>query len=683
MIKLKDLKVRNKMLLLIGIFAAGFAAFGFFAYSTLNTLKVNGPVYSEIQSEIDVMRDVNPPSVYLLEVAYNTARLQALVDKKDQEGVVKRIDRIKQNIDRYYERIEYWKQKLPEGKLRELILEKSHKPAEATIKIIQTEVFPAALEGDYQKIRELNNGVLHEVYTEHRMAVDEIRKLSAENLKAHEAKAAEMVYRRTGYLIAIAVAITALVILLGWLIGRSITGPLRKVVEKLRLMSDGDVEQDFDYRSKDEIGELADSFRSTSGYIKEVAGVVSGLGKGDLSRTIEPRSGKDLLATNLNQAIESLRGLSSETQTLIKEAEAGNLGARGDAAKFSGAYAELVGGINKMMDNVVLPINQALVEAFESLEKVAQCDLRARMRGDYKGDLARLKTALNDAVENLNRVLSRVAVGAEQVASASQQISAGSATLAQGASEQASTLEEVSSSVQEIFAMSRQNASNAKEARALSDNARQTAEAGAAAMDKLSEAVERIKHSSDSTAKIVRTIEEIAFQTNLLALNAAVEAARAGDAGKGFAVVAEEVRNLAMRSAEAAKQTATMIEESVSNTEAGVAHNQEVLGKLSEINAQVEKVSIVIAEIAAASEQQTSGIDQINIAIEQMNAVTQQTAANSEESASAAEELSAQSDEMLEMIGRFALTAETRGHPGRDRRAAAARAESAPDAFAF
>nr|HQU86933.1 methyl-accepting chemotaxis protein [Pyrinomonadaceae bacterium] len=168
--------------------------------------------------------------------------------------------------------------------------------------------------------------------------------------------------------------------------------------------------------------------------------------------------------------------------------------------------------------------------------------------------------------------------------------------------------------------------------------------------------VEKIRESSNSTVKIIKTIEEIAFQTNLLALNAAVEAARAGDAGKGFAVVAEEVRNLAMRSAEAAKTTSHLIGEWVENTEKGAGINFRVSKDLESIMAEVEKVSIVSAEIAAATEQQSEGLNQLNVAVEQMNIVTQQTAANSEESASAAEELSGQSQEMLSLIGSYKLT---------------------------
>jgi methyl-accepting chemotaxis protein len=208
-----------------------------------------------------------------------------------------------------------------------------------------------------------------------------------------------------------------------------------------------------------------------------------------------------------------------------------------------------------------------------------------------------------------------------------------------------------------MASMTRQSSASAQEGRGLAEQARSSAGRGVDNMKRLSEAIDRIKGSSDATAKIVKTIDEIAFQTNLLALNAAVEAARAGDAGKGFAVVAEEVRNLAMRSAEAAKSTSALIEESVRNAEGGVVLNQEVLKNLEEINGQAQKVSEVMDEVAAASEQQSQGVEQVNQAIEQMNQVTQTTAATSEESASAAEELSEQAQEMLGLVSSFHLSA--------------------------
>jgi cell pole-organizing protein PopZ len=170
------------------------------------------------------------------------------------------------------------------------------------------------------------------------------------------------------------------------------------------------------------------------------------------------------------------------------------------------------------------------------------------------------------------------------------------------------------------------------------------------AMTRMGDAITRIKSSSDQTAKIIKTIDEIAFQTNLLALNAAVEAARAGDAGKGFAVVAEEVRNLAQRSAEAAKNTAALIEESQQNANNGVSVSNEVAGILSGIVESVQKLSQLIGEVSAASDEQSKGIEQIGTAVTEMDKLTQSNAANAEESASASEELAAQAKELGEMV---------------------------------
>lgn len=251
----------------------------------------------------------------------------------------------------------------------------------------------------------------------------------------------------------------------------------------------------------------------------------------------------------------------------------------------------------------------------------------------------------------INRVIDGMKAGSEQVATASAQVSSASQQMAEGASEQASSLEEVSSSLEEMTSMTKQNADNAREANTKSTDAKEAATKGTDAMSKMSDAIGKIKVSADETAKIIKTIDEIAFQTNLLALNAAVEAARAGEAGMGFAVVAEEVRNLAQRSAEAAKDTSELIAESQINADNGVKVSEEVGVILSEISHTVDTVTGLIAEVTAASVEQSEGINQVNIAISQVDQVTQSSASNAEESASASEELSSQAEELKDMVG--------------------------------
>lgn len=348
-----------------------------------------------------------------------------------------------------------------------------------------------------------------------------------------------------------------------------------------------------------------------------------------------------------------------ELGKVIKASEEGDLSVRGDLDRLDEVYRPMMAGINEIIDAVVRPVN----EAGGVLERIAASDLTARMVGEYKGDYAKIKDNLNTAAQSLESALLDVSDCASQVGAASSQISEGAQKLAEGASSSASSIEEISASLQEMQAMTAQNADNAGQANKLAGEAVASADKGSEAMVKMEEAINKIKASSDQTAKIVKTIDEIAFQTNLLALNAAVEAARAGDAGKGFAVVAEEVRALAQRSAEAAKNTAELIDGAVKNADGGVSITQEVRTILVDIVEGSKKVNGLISEIASASKEQADGIKQITEGVTSMDKVTQENSANSEESAAAANQLNEQASRLNDMIGQFNLGQKTGSQP--------------------
>ncbi len=250
----------------------------------------------------------------------------------------------------------------------------------------------------------------------------------------------------------------------------------------------------------------------------------------------------------------------------------------------------------------------------------------------------------------LRRIIAGLDNGADQVNTSAMQLARSSQDLSEGASEQAAGLQETSSSLEQILSQTRQTADNAGSAEKAMNETEPLVNRGVEEMDRMSKAMDEIKNSSEETSKIIQTIDNIAFQTNLLALNAAVEAARAGDAGKGFAVVAEEVRNLAQRSAEAARSTAELIEKSQSNTDRGASLAREVSVDLHEIKESVMNVSTIVVEISSAAKEQTTGITELNTVMSEMDQVVQRNASGSEESASAAEELTSQASELKNMV---------------------------------
>ena len=262
-------------------------------------------------------------------------------------------------------------------------------------------------------------------------------------------------------------------------------------------------------------------------------------------------------------------------------------------------------------------------------------------------------------VHGINQALSGSIVelgdGADQVATAAVQVSSASQSLAQGASEQAASLEETSASSEEINSMARRNTDNSRSTAALLGQSQEKVGQANLYLQEMVTSMDLITKSSDQISKIIKVIDEIAFQTNILALNAAVEAARAGEAGMGFAVVADEVRSLAQRSAQAAKDTAVLIEDSITRSREGKTKVDQVALAIKDITAETSKIKIMVDEVSLGSEEQSRGIDQIGRAISQMEQVTQTNAASAEESAAAAEELSAQSETLKEVIGRLQM----------------------------
>ncbi len=491
-----------------------------------------------------------------------------------------------------------------------------------------------------------------------------VRALSDWHLQgaARDAEAGAQAYRRVRALILIGAPLMALFC---FLVGRGIAGYLsrgvQRILEGLHEVQHGQLakvragaaamavgEMDVDLRvvatpiaitNRDEIGELAAALNSVQ---EEVVAT----------------------AEAAERSRATLRELLAEAKTLVKAARAGNLSHRADAARFAGAYHDLARGLNDTLAAVAGPLHAAS----DALERVAARDLTARIARDDAGDFRKLNGALNDAVSQLAAALVDVEQATIQVSSAAGQLSMESQSLAEGSASQAATLQEVSGRLHAFDTRTGENAQNADRALASMERTRAVTREGVDRMEGLSTAIAEIRASAEGTAKILKTIEEIAFQTNLLALNAAIEAARAGEAGRGFAVVADEVRSLALRSAESARQTAGLIERSLESSARGVALNDQVRAQLASVNEQVDEVGFAMAEIAAASVEQTEGMKSITEAIARVNRVTQASAKGAGESAAAAEELSGQAATMLGLVRGFTLRGESRPEPRHDPR---------------
>jgi len=336
---------------------------------------------------------------------------------------------------------------------------------------------------------------------------------------------------------------------------------------------------------------------------------------------------------------------------LIEAVEHGKLRDRIDVAGMAGTHLALCEGVNRMMEGIATPLD----EVANVLSDVAEGELRTAVRGAYENDILTLKDSLNGTIRQLSGMAGEMRQIAAHVAHAAEEISSGTADLSKRTEQQAASLEETASTMEEMTATVKQNADNARQANLLAMSARSVAERGGDVVSQAVVAMDEINKSSAKIADIIGVIDAIAFQTNLLALNAAVEAARAGEQGRGFAVVASEVRNLAQRSATAAKEIKTLIKDSTEKVSDGSNLVRQSGATLQDIVSSVKRVADIVGEIAAASQEQSTAIEQVNQTINKMDEFTQQNSALVEETASAAASMSGQSAELLETVGRFKI----------------------------
>lgn len=447
---------------------------------------------------------------------------------------------------------------------------------------------------------------------------------------------------------------------------QTITGTIRNLIAEMNTMSMHHDQGDIDVVIPTEnfsgaYQEMAAGVNNmVSGHIavnKSAMDCVAEFGKGNFDAPLEQFPGKKaFINETIEQVRTNLKALIEDVEMLIGAALEGRLSARAEAGRHAGDFKIIVEGINNTLDAMVEPIREASVV----MQQIAEKNLQLYVEGEYTGDHAEIKKAINHSLDALNEILNDIMQAAGQVLQGSNQVSAVNQSISEGATKQAASIEELTAIIGGVAEQTRRNVAYANESKASAAESRQVAEEANEQMKEMLKAMDRINESSQSISRIIKVINDIAFQTNILALNAAVEAARAGVHGKGFAVVAGEVRSLAEKSATAAQETELLIAGTIKNVGEGSRLADRTANALAQIVHAAANSEVLEERIVSASGEQENAIVQMNGSIEQMSRVVQVNATAAEEGAASSEELSGQAEMLKEKIALFKLHEDTK-----------------------
>lgn len=520
---------------------------------------------------------------------------------------------------------------------------------------------------------------------------NEISQYSEEALSENQAQAKKLLYATIGVMISSLVA----AMILGLILSRRITKPLKKLVDISKEVAKGNVDVEFEFDEKNEIGDLYSALRLIVENIQKKSNVAYNISNGKLE-SIDVSGEKDILSKALNDVVENLSSLVGESGALIEAVNKGDLKVRANNEEIKGSYLEILEGMNQILDSALEPVN----EAIGVLQEFSKGNLDVSVKGDYKGEHAKIKEALNSTINKISFYISEISrvtnelsnknldvkikgnfLGSfkeievslltivnyyndifKQIQSSIKEISYGvenvnsvALNVSHGVSEQASAIEEITASISEITEQIKATSNAIQQANSLSINLISSASSVEVKVKEVMVSMEDIDVSSNNIYKIIKIINEIAFQTNILSLNATIEATKAGEYGKSFAVVAEEVRKLSERSAEAVKESSKLIEDTISKVQVSKNAVLETTTSIEDILNKEKNIGELLNHISETSKVQATNIEQINLAITEVSKVTEQNANNSESTASYTEEVLKETNQLKEVVDTFKL----------------------------